>query len=491
MFTRVHFLFDTGHFLQVFVLYQPAPTFELFNTFLMKVKEGSILIIDDDADVLFSARMLLKDYFKKVHTATHVHNINSVLAHDDYDIVLLDMNYSGSEVSGKEGINCLREIMKLDEPPVVVLMTAFGSVDLAIQAMKEGATDFVVKPWQNEKLLATLSSAYKLKSTTAQVHQLQTTQRRLNEDIDKKFGEFVGQSAAMQRLYHIIDKVAKTDANVLIMGENGTGKELVARSIHRQSLRANKSLISVDLGAINENLFESELFGHVKGAYTDAREDRAGRLEIASGSTLFLDEIGNIPLTLQAKLLTVLQNRQVTRLGSNKAIPLDIRLICATNTPVYEKVANGEFREDLLYRIKTIEIYLPPLREREGDIELLSQYFLEVYGRKYRKPTMKLSAETLKKLEQYSWPGNVRELQHAMERAVIMSDARILKPNDFFFGNATPKVNNKDIMKLDKLEEITITKALDKHQGNISRAANELGLSRAALYRKMDKYGIK
>lgn len=457
----------------------------------MKLKESSILIIDDDADVLFSAKMLLKDYFRKVQTINNTRNITETLAADSFDIVLLDMNYSGSDTSGREGIQCLKQIMMLSNPPVVVMMTAFGSVDIAIQAMKEGATDFVVKPWQNEKLLATLSSAYKLKSSTEQVQLLQSTQKRLNEDADKRFGEFVGQSEAMRKLYTIIEKVAKTDANVLIMGENGTGKELVARSIHRQSLRANKPLISVDLGSINENLFESELFGHVKGAYTDAREDRAGRFEIASGSTMFLDEIGNIPLTLQSKLLTALQNRQVTRLGSNKPIHVDIRLVCATNIPIYEKVESGAFRQDLLYRIKTIEIHLPPLREREGDIELLAEYFLSVYGRKYRKPTMKLSGETLRKLEQYSWPGNVRELQHAIERAVIMGDARILKPNDFFFNETAKKASTRDIMKLDKLEELTITKALDKHGENISRAAKELGLSRGALYRKMEKYGIK
>jgi DNA-binding NtrC family response regulator len=457
----------------------------------MKTKDGSILIVDDDADVLFSAKMLLKDYFRKVQIVNDPDDMIGWMDRESFDVVLLDMNYSGSDTTGKEGIRWLRKIMQLEHPPVVVMMTAYGSVDLAIQAIKEGAVDFVIKPWQNEKLLATLSSAYKLKSSKKEVYQLQIAQKTLGEDIDKKFGEFVGQSPLMREIYTIIDKVAKTDANVLILGENGTGKELVARSIHRQSLRAAKALISVDLGALTGNLFESELFGHVKGAYTDAREDRAGRFEIASGSTLFLDEIGNVPLPLQAKLLTALQNRQITRLGANKAIPVDIRLICATNMQIGEKVDSGEFREDLLYRIKTIEVNLPPLREREGDIPLLADYFLDVYCRKYRKPGMKMSADTLKKLEQYSWPGNVRELQHAIERAVIMSDARILKPHDFFFKESVKGKNAKEILKLDDLEMTAVQKALEKNDRNISKAAKELGLSRAALYRKMEKYGVK
>jgi DNA-binding NtrC family response regulator len=454
-------------------------------------KEGNILIVDDDADVLFSARMLLKDHFRKVQVAGNPRIAIEMVDSESFDIVLLDMNYSGSDTSGKEGILCLEKILQSEKPPVVVMMTAFGSLDIAIKAMKKGATDFVVKPWQNEKLIATLSAAYKLRSSTSALYQLQATESTLKEDADKRFGEFVGQSPAMKKLYDIIAKVAKTDANVLITGENGTGKELVARSLHRQSLRAGKTIINVDLGAINENLFESELFGHVKGAYTDARDDRAGRFEIASGSTLFLDEIGNIPLPLQAKLLTAIQRRQVTRLGANKPIPIDIRLICATNTPIHQKVEEGEFREDLLYRINTIEINLPPLREREGDIELLAEHFLEMYCRKYRKPTMKVSNETLKKLEHYSWPGNVRELQHAIERAVIMSDGRILKPQDFFFSDTTKKISARDILNLDKLEELTINKALHKNDQNISKAAKDLGLSRAALYRKMEKYGIK
>lgn len=456
----------------------------------MKTREGHLLIVDDDPDILFSARMFLKDHFRKVQVLSHPLLLREHLASETYDIVLLDMNYAGSETSGREGIKWLKEILQIENPPVVVMMTAYGNVDLAIQAMKVGATDFVVKPWQNEKLLATLSSAYELRKSACEVRQLKATQQRMDEDNQRKSGEFVGQSPAMRQLYQVIEKVAGTDANILVTGENGTGKELVARSIHRLSSRSAQSLVSVDLGAINEHLFESELFGHVKGAFTDAREDRAGRFEIASGSTLFLDEIGNIPLTLQSKLLTALQNRQVTRIGSNKVIPIDIRLVCATNIPIYEKVAAGEFREDLLYRIKTIEINLPPLRERDGDIALLAAHFLDLYCRKYRKQSMKINMETLKKLEQYPWPGNVRELQHAMERAVIMSEARILKPQDFALSEPPKKQGVTDVLKLEALEVNAITQALDKHQGNISRTAAELGLSRAALYRKMMKYGI-
>jgi two-component system response regulator HydG len=302
----------------------------------MKIKEGSILVVDDDADVLFSAKMFLKDYFRKVHVINNPRAAIELATNESFDIVLLDMNYSGSDTSGKDGLKCLEKILELENPPVVVMMTAYGSMDLAIHAMKLGASDFVVKPWQNEKLLATLSAAYKLSSSTSEVHRLQTTQSRLNEDADKRFGEFVGQSAAMRKLYSIIEKVAKTDANVLITGENGTGKELVARSLHRQSLRTGKPIISVDLGSINENLFESELFGHVKGAYTDAREDRAGRFEIASGSTLFLDEIGNIPLTLTGKAPdSTTESGRSQGSAANKPIAVDIRLICATNTPIY------------------------------------------------------------------------------------------------------------------------------------------------------------
>jgi len=457
---------------------------------IMKVPEGNILVIDDNTDVLFSARMLLKGYFRNIQTVNDPKRIPSVITSGDFDVVLLDMNYSGSDTSGREGLYWLDRIMELDNPPQVVMITAFGTLEVAVDALKKGATDFVVKPWQNEKLLATLLSAYELRKSRKEVSLLKSAQKQLAEDHNRQFGEFVGQSAEMKRLYTLIDKVAKTDANVIILGENGTGKELVARCIHSKSGRSAKPMISVDLGSVSEQLFESELFGHVKGAFTDAREDRVGRFETASGSTLFLDEIGNIPLTLQAKLLTALQNRIVTRVGSNKQIPVDIRLICATNTPIYEKVAEGTFREDLLYRIKTIELYLPPLREREGDVALLSSWFLDMYCKKYRKQAMKLGAEALQKLEQYSWPGNVRELQHTIERAVILSDNRILKPGDFLLKEPVRRQSG-NALKLEEIEADTVRRALEKHARNISKAASELGLSRAALYRKMQKYDIR
>jgi two-component system response regulator HydG len=473
------------HFFVFFELYRQDG---IFDRFPMKSHNAAILIIDDDEDVLFSGKMLLKDYFKKVQTISEPASIPYHIASGQFDLVLLDMNYSGSETSGREGLRWLREIRQLDPSVVVVMMTAFASLDLAVQAIKEGATDFVVKPWQNHKLLATLSSAYELRKARQETETLKATQKIFFEESDKAFGELVGRSACMQELYSVIEKTAATDANILILGENGTGKELVARSIHKRSLRAGKNLISVDLGAVNENLFESELFGHVKGAFTDARENRPGRFEIASGGTLFLDEIGNIPLTLQAKLLSAIQNREVTRVGANRPVSVDLRLICATNAPIYEKVEAGTFREDLLYRIKTIEIQVPPLRERMGDIPLLVGHFLSTYCKKYRKPMMKLSKEARKKMEGYSWPGNVRELQHVLERAVIMSNARLLKTGDFPLKE--PLKKQGALVTLQDLNIATIREMLGKHGGNLSKAARELGITRAALYRRIEKYDI-
>ncbi|MCE3227705.1 MAG: response regulator with CheY-like receiver, AAA-type ATPase, and DNA-binding domain [Bacteroidetes bacterium] len=456
----------------------------------MKPADANILIIDDNEDVLFTARMLLKDYYKNVRAISDPVSIPYHISHDSYDLVLLDMNYTGGDISGKEGLRWLREIKRMDPSVLVVMMTAYGTLDIAVQALKEGATDFVVKPWDNRKLLSTISTAYELRKTKKETEKLELTRKILNEDADKPFSEFIGESRQMKEIYHIIEKTAGTDASILILGENGTGKELVARCIHKQSLRSHKSMISVDLGSINENLFESELFGHTKGAFTDAKENRAGRFEAANGSTLFFDEIGNIPPTLQAKLLTVLQNREVTRMGSNKATSIDIRLICATNISIHEKVDSGEFREDLLYRINTIEIKVPPLREREGDIPLLAEHFMKLYGKKYRKLSLKISAEAMEKLENYSWPGNVRELQHVMERAVIMGNSRILKPSDFLLKEHHKKSSSKDVVNLEELKLITIKKVLEKNGGNISKTARELGISRAALYSSMEKYGL-
>jgi len=375
---------------------------------------------------------------------------------------------------------------------VVVLITAYGDVDTAVRAIKEGATDFVLKPWQNEKLWATVSAAMSLRRSRVEANGLRQRQRQLSADLDQPFSEFIGVCPAMQQVFAVIEKVAGTDASVLILGENGTGKELVAREIHRQSKRARDVFISVDIGAISESLFESELFGHVRGAFTDAREDRAGRLEVANGGTLFLDEIGNLPQSLQTKLLSVLETRQVVRVGSNSPRPIDIRLISATNRPIHKKVANGDFRQDLLYRINTVEIHLPPLRERQADIPLLIEHFLDRFRCKYQKQVQQASPAALKLLQRYPWPGNVRELRHAVERAVIMSSSPGLEVVDFSlsFDDQAVSALHLDDFNLEQVERTVITKALDKYQGNISQAAGELGLTRASLYRRIQKYGL-
>lgn len=458
----------------------------------MSKKVGKVLVVDDDQDILLAARLFLKNHFLLIHTESDPEAIPTQLKNESYDVILLDMNFARGASSGQEGFQWLDNILDLDPSAVVVLTTAYGDVQMAVRAIKEGAMDFVLKPWQNEKLLATLFAAMNLRQSKVEVDKLKLRQRQLNADLDQNFRDFVGECDAMQQVFRNIEKVAKTDANVLILGENGTGKELVARELHRQSLRANEVFISVDMGAISETLFESELFGHVKGAFTDAREDRAGRFEIASGGTLFLDEIGNLPLPLQAKLLNILQSRHVTRVGANLPKPIDVRLICATNKPIYEMVARNEFRQDLLYRINTVEVELPPLRERQDDIPMLLDFFLEVYSKKYQKAKKRVNASALKKLQKYKWPGNVRELQHAIERAVIMSDSQVLQPHDFFFSMPESREQGLvfDTLNLDEVERIVIQKVISKHEGNISKAARELGLTRTSLYRRLEKHGL-
>jgi DNA-binding NtrC family response regulator len=458
---------------------------------LMK-KSGKILVIDDDEDILLAARLFLKNHFALVHTEKNPNAISTLVKNETYDVILLDMNFARGASSGEEGFYWLNRILEIDPKAVVVLITAYGDVQLAVQAIKEGAFDFTLKPWQNEKLLATISAAMNLRSSRVEVDTLRSRQKQINADLSQPRHNFIGESEAMQKVFTTIQKVAMTDANILITGENGTGKELVARELHRQSNRANEVFISVDMGAISETLFESELFGHVKGAFTDAKEDRAGRFEIASGGTLFLDEIGNLPMPLQAKLLTVLQNRQVIRVGSNVPRTIDVRLICASNKPIHEMVAENEFRQDLLFRINTVEIKLPPLRDRQNDTHLLVDYFLQHYCKKYGKPMRRVNSATLKKLEKYHWPGNVRELQHAIERAVIMSDAQVLQPHDFFFSLPEKKEDGLvfEKMNLEDVEKIVIQKVIAKHSGNISRAAQELGLTRTSLYRRLEKYGL-
>ncbi|WP_258103894.1 sigma-54 dependent transcriptional regulator [Marinoscillum sp. MHG1-6] len=454
---------------------------------------GKILIIDDDEDVLLAAKMLLKKHAKEVLIEKNPKKIPFLLNNDAYDLILLDMNFSKDITSGKEGFYWLEQILDKDPQAVVIMITAFGDVEMAVQALKAGATDFVLKPWQNEKLIATLNSAAKLKASYKEVSQLKQTSKVLQESSNYAFKDIIGNSHQIKEVFKIIDKVASTDANVLILGENGTGKELIARAIHQKSLRKDNVFIGVDMGAITESLFESELFGHKKGSFTDAKEDRAGRFEVANNGSLFLDEIGNLSMPLQSKLLTAIQRREVTRIGSNQAVTIDIRLICATNMPIYDMVGDNEFRQDLLYRINTVEIHLPPLRERSEDIGLLAEHFLQLYNNKYRKNIKKLAASTIKKLEKYSWPGNIRELQHAIERAIIMTDSDVLNPEDFFFLAQKPDTNNSveaDNFNLDDVEKNVIQKAVNKHHGNISKAAKDLGLTRASLYRRLEKYGL-
>lgn len=454
---------------------------------------GKILIIDDDEDVLLAAKMLLKKHAKEVIIEKNPKKIPFLLNNDTYDLILLDMNFSKDITSGKEGFYWLEQILDKDPQAVVVLITAFGDVEMAVKALKAGATDFVLKPWQNEKLIATLNSAAKLKESYKEVTQLKQTSKQLQEDSNSAFKDIIGSSDEIKEVFKIIDKVAGTDANILILGENGTGKELIARAIHQKSLRKDNVFIGVDMGAITESLFESELFGHKKGSFTDAKEDRPGRFEVANNGTLFLDEIGNLSMPLQSKLLTALQKREVTRIGSNQSLPIDIRLICATNMPIYEMVGDNTFRQDLLYRINTVELHLPPLRDRLDDIPLLADHFVKMYNQKYRKHIDGISSVTVKKLQKYSWPGNIRELQHAIERAIIMSDSNTLQPDDFFFLSQKPENNlstEADNFNLDDVERNVIQRAINKHNGNISQAAKELGLTRASLYRRLEKYGL-
>ncbi len=450
---------------------------------------AKILMIDDDEDVLLAAKMLLKKQNYQVIIEKNPNKIPFLLNNDTYDVILLDMNFSKDITSGKEGFYWLEKILEKDPQAVVIMITAFGDVEMAVKALKQGATDFILKPWQNEKLIATISTAIRLRQSYNEVDKLRKAKEMLEEQISKPFGEIIGQSPAIQEVFTLIDKVAKTDANILILGENGTGKELIARAIHQRSLRHNNSFVAVDMGAITETLFESELFGHKKGAFTDAREDRPGRFELAHGGTLFLDEIGNLSLSLQSKLLSALQSRQITRVGSNQPIPVDIRLICATNMPLYEMVKQGTFRQDLLYRINTVEIHVPPLSDRIEDIPLLAEHYLKVYARRYHKPVAGIAPGAMEKLKRYAWPGNIRELQHAIERAVIMTDSDMLQETDFLFGRSVGTVS-AETLNLDEVEKTAIIKALNLHSGNISKAAAELGLTRASLYRRMEKYGL-
>ena len=452
----------------------------------MVLKNASILIIDDDPDVLTAVRLLLKTEVKDVVTEKNPENIRWHLSKDEYDIILLDMNFTSSINTGNEGLFWLKEIRKIKPDAAVIMITAYGDIDLAVRSLKEGAADFVVKPWHNEKLMSTIKEILKRKGSKSSGYTLSNTGSIVGK-------ELFGESEAMQQIFYKIEKIAPTDANILILGENGTGKDLIAKAIHQQSLRAANPFIKCDVGALTETLFESELFGHKKGAFTDAREERIGRFEAANNGTLFLDEIGNIPLHLQAKLLSVLQNRQVIRLGSNEPIPIDIRLICATNVPLSELANESRFRKDLIYRINTVEITVPPLRKRDSDIILLARHFSRLYSKKYMKPTLELDTKAMEKLLNHHYPGNVRELQYIIERAVIMADGDTLEAKDLLFSpiESTMAAQTESAeTKLSDVEKNTILKVIEKHNGNITRAAKELGLTRTALYRRLSKYDI-
>jgi len=458
----------------------------------LKKENTNILIVDDDEDILFAFRLLVKNHVSEVVTEKNPEMIPEILQKKAFDVIFLDMNFEQDVTSGREGFHWLKIILEMDPSAVVILITAYGDVEMAVRAVREGAVDFILKPWQNEKLLATLSAAFKLREARLETLRLKIQQKQLSADSDQPFQEIIGQSTPMQEIYSTINKVARTDANVLILGENGTGKELIARAIHRESLRKDKVFISVDMGAISESLFESELFGHVKGAFTDARQDHTGRLEIANAGTLFLDEIGNLPLNLQSKLLTVFENREVIPVGSNQSRSIDIRLICATNMPLANLVKEHHFRQDLLYRINTVQIDLPSLRERIDDIDPLVDHFISLFSKKYKKNITGLSSQARQKLRSYRWPGNIREMQHAIERAIILSDSEKLTEDDFLFS---PIEQSKDSLALDSFnleqtEKHLIREALKKSHGNISTTAKILGLSRAALYRRLEKFGL-
>ncbi|HWB24264.1 MAG TPA: sigma-54 dependent transcriptional regulator [Chitinophagaceae bacterium] len=452
----------------------------------MNLKKYCILAIDDDTDVLTAVRLLLKTEVKEIVTEKNPDNIPSLLS-KHFDLVLLDMNFKSSINTGNEGIYWLKRIKEIKPDIAVIMITAYGDIDLAVRSLKEGATDFVVKPWHNEKLMVIIEDALRKKGGG----KGKAEDAFANDSIIGK--ELLGESDVMQDIFYKTQKIAPTDANILILGENGTGKDLIAKAIHQKSLRANKPFVKVDVGALTETLFESELFGHKKGAFTDAKDDRVGRFESANEGTLFLDEIGNISLTQQAKLLTVLQNRQVTRLGSNTPVPINIRLICATNLPLAELANENRFRKDLIYRINTVEITVPPLRRRGTDILLLARHFAAVYAEKYLKPAMRFDESAEEKLLQYHYPGNVRELQYTIERAIIMSDGEVLQARDLIFSpieSVPVNTVEDDDMKLSTIEKNTILHVIEKYNGNITKAAKELGLTRTALYRRLSKYEI-
>lgn len=455
---------------------------------ICNMKEANILVVDDNKNVLSALEILLQLEYRSVKTIRTPHELTSFAGLKGVDIILLDMNFSAGVNSGNEGLFWLKEVKKRAPQISVIMMTAYGTIELAVKALKEGAEDFILKPWKNEKLLNTVKSAWLIKKSKNEIDSLNKKQNNLKQEINLHKNIIIGKSPALNEVLKLTRKVAKTDVNVLITGENGTGKELIARELHRMSLRSQEVFINVDMGSISENLFESELFGHVKGAFTDAKVDRAGKFETADGGSLFLDEIGNLSLPMQAKLLSAIQNRSIVRVGANKIIPVDIRLISATNSDLQGMVQDGKFREDLLYRLNTIQIKVPPLREREGDIEILADFFLQNFSRKYGKHGLRMAPNVIEKLRGHTWPGNIRELRHTIERAVILSEGDILHTGDFLMQSTTqPKEKDLFSLSLEEMELVMIQQALERYDGNFTAAAEQLGVSRQTLYNKVHK----
>jgi DNA-binding NtrC family response regulator len=453
--------------------------------------KGKLLIVDDHKQVLKALIQLLEPEFDGITGLSNPNQIISYIHKEEVDVILLDMNFSAGINTGNEGIYWLNRILKSDSSAVVVMITAYADVNLAVRAIKEGATDFVVKPWDNNKLITTLQAAFKLSQSKVENKMLRDRQKQINKGIIKQYGPLIGKSQAMESVLQVIKKVAKTDANVLVLGENGTGKELVVKEIHHISHRADEAFISIDMGAITETLFESEMFGHIKGAFTDAKEDKVGWIETASGGTLFLDEIGNLSLSMQSKLLTAIQNRVIYKVGSKTPISFDVRLICATNKNLEEMISKNLFREDLYYRINTIVIEIPPLRDRGEDIVLLAEHFLKDYANKYEKFYLKFSSKALDKLMRYNWPGNVRELRHTVEKAVILSDADVLTPDDFILTFPMQQTNHPEKPStFAEIEKQAVQIALRNNHGNVLKASKELGLARQTMYNKMQKYNL-
>jgi DNA-binding NtrC family response regulator len=455
------------------------------------MKASSILIVDDKQDVLHSLKMFLKYEFEEIHLLTKPHQIIPTLKDNDIAVVLLDMNFTPGERSGREGLKWLQNILKYDQTISVVMLTAFADINLAVEAIKQGAMDFIVKPWENDKLVSTIHTGIKLNQSQKEVETLKEQKRQLIGDMERDPAIIWGQSKAMLELKKTINKIAPTDTNILVTGENGTGKELIARYIHQKSARMGNAFIKVDMGTLNENIFESEMFGHVKGGFTDARENRTGRFELANEGTLFMDEIGNLPLTLQAKMLSAIQDRTIQKVGSNEDIHFDARIITATNKNIDLMVKNNQFRQDLLYRLKTIHISIPPLRERKEDIPSLADFFLDKYSRKYDKPNLYLSTQALEKLKSHNWPGNIRELEHMIEKATILTETSEVKDKDFqLYGNANLNPEISENLNLEELEKKAIVIALEKHKHNLSKASLELGITRPTLYKKIRTYKI-